>query len=311
MPPDLKPAVTEAAARISAHVRRTPVLALEPGACGVDAAVVLKLECLQHTGSFKPRGAFNRILSSTVPPAGVIAASGGNHGLATAHAARVLGLPAEIFVPDIAAPAKVARLRASGATVRVGGAGYAEAWEACQVRQRVSGALLVHAYDQPEVLAGQGTAALELEQQCPDLDTVLVAVGGGGLVGGVAGWFSGRVRVVGVKPATAPTLHAALAAGRPVDVAVSGLAADSLGARRVGSHAFAQARAHVERVVLVPDEAIRVARRALWDVVRVVAEPGGAAAFAALLSGAYRPAPGERVAVLVCGANCDPGEVTT
>ncbi len=302
------PADIEAAAlRIAPHVRATPVLETEAAAFGT--AVALKLECLQHTGSFKPRGAFNRILSAAVPAAGVIAASGGNHGMAVAFAARALGYRAEVFVPEIATPVKQQRLRELGAVLTVTGRDYAEAFAACEARQRDSGALLVHAYDQREVLAGQGTTAREFEAQVPDLDTVLVAVGGGGFAGGIAAWFQGRVRVVAVEPETSCALHAALEAGAPVDVPVSGIAADSLGARRIGALAFDVARRYVAGTVLVSDAAIREAQRALWREVRVVAEPGGATALAALISGAYRPAPGERLGALVCGANCDPGSV--
>lgn len=299
--------IEAAAARIAPHVRVTPVVEVEAAAFG--AAVTLKLECLQNAGSFKPRGAFNRVLSERVGDAGVIAASGGNHGLAVAFAARALGYRAEIFVPAIAAPVKQQRLRELGAVLTVTGRDYAEAFSACAQRQRDTGALMVHAYDQPEVLAGQGTTAREFEAQSPRLDTVLVAAGGGGFVGGIAAWFQGRVRVVAVEPRTSCALHAALAAGEPVDVGVSGIAADSLGARRVGQLAFEQARRYVERVVLVSDDQIRDAQRALWRELRVVAEPGGATALAALASGAWRPGPGERVGVLVCGANCDPGSV--
>jgi threonine dehydratase len=226
-----------------------------------------------------------------------------------AFAARALGYRAEIFVPEISAPVKQQRLRELGAVLTVTGSDYAAAYAACEVRQRETGALLVHAYDQPEVLAGQGTTAREFEAQSPGLDTVLVAVGGGGFAGGIAAWFQGRVRVVAVEPETSCALHAALAAGAPVDVSVSGLAADSLGARRAGALAFEVARRYVERVVLVSDAQIRDAQRALWRELRVVAEPGGATALAALAAGAYRPAAGERVGVLVCGANCDPGSV--
>ncbi|HEX7126157.1 MAG TPA: threonine/serine dehydratase [Thermodesulfobacteriota bacterium] len=302
-------AIDAAAHRIAGRVRETPVIALEGGALGAAAPLVLKLESLQHTGSFKPRGALNRILSAEVPAAGVIAASGGNHGAAVAWAARVLGHRAEIFVPEVASPVKVERLRRYGAAVTVTGATYADAKAASDRRAAESGALVVHAYDQPEVVAGQGTLFRELDRQAGGLDTVVVAVGGGGLVAGAAAWFAGRVRVIGVEPVRAPTLHAALAVGRPVDVEVGGIAADSLGARRVGDLAFALARAHVERVVLVDDEAIRAAQRALWEALRVVAEPGGAAALAAVTSGAYRPGAGERVAVLVCGGNTDPASV--
>lgn len=300
--------IEAAARRIAGRVRETPVVAVEAGGLA-ERPVVLKLESLQHTGSFKPRGALNRILSADVPAAGVIAASGGNHGAAVAWAARALGHRAEIFVPEVASPVKVDRLRRYGASVTVTGAAYADAKAASDRRAVETGALVVHAYDQPEVVAGQGTAAREFDRQAPGLETVLIAVGGGGLVAGAAAWFRGRVRVVGVEPAGAPTLHAALAAGAPVDVEVGGLAADSLGARRVGDIAFALARRFVDRVVLVEDDAIRAAQRALWEAIRVVAEPGGAAALAALASGAYRPAAGERVGVLVCGGNTDPGTV--
>jgi threonine dehydratase len=301
--------IEAAAARIAPHVRRTPVIEVEPGAFGSAGSIVLKLECLQHTGSFKPRGAFNRILSATVPASGVIAASGGNHGLAVAYAARKLGHRAEIFVPTIVTPVKLERLRALGAVVHVTGAVYAESLAASETRQRDTGALAVHAYDQSEVLAGQGTTARELEQQAPDLDTVLVAVGGGGFIGGIAAWYAGRVKVIGVEPEASRALDAALAAGAPVDVDVAGVAADSLGARRAGALMFPIAQRFVDRVVLVSDADIRTAQRALWRELRVVAEPGGAAALAALLSGRFRPAPGERIGVLVCGSNCDPASV--
>lgn len=301
--------IERAAARIAPHARETPVMELEPQAFGIPAAVALKLELLQHTGSFKPRGAFNRILSGQVPAAGVIAASGGNHGLATAFAARSLGHRAEIFVPEISSPVKIARLRDYGATVNVGGASYAEAFTASEARVKETGALVVHAYDQLEVLAGQGTVGREFELQAPKLDTILVAVGGGGLIGGVAAWYRGRVRIVGVEPEAAPTLARALEAGAPVDVTVGGVAADSLGAKRVGSLMFAVAQKHIERVALVADDAIRAAQRALWETLRIAAEPGGAAALAALLSGAYKPGPNERVGVLVCGGNVDPTQL--
>jgi len=303
--------IRAAAVRIAPYVRRTPVIEVEAGRFGTPGPIVLKLECLQHAGSFKPRGAFNRILSSAVPPSGLIAASGGNHGLAVAYAARELGHRAEIFVPTIAAPVKVERLRALGAVVNVIGAVYAEALAACVARQRETGALEVHAYDQPEVIAGQGTTGREFEQQAPDLDTVLVAVGGGGLIGGIAAWYGGSVKIVGVEPETSRALHAALAAGEPVDVDVSGIAADSLGARRVGGHMFPIARRFVDQVSLVSDAEIRAAQRALWRESCVLAEPGGAAALAAVHSGRYRPTPGERVGVIVCGANCDPASVST
>ena len=295
--------------RIRDHVRVTPVIEVEADAFGPP--VLLKLELLQHTGSFKPRGAFNRVLSSDVPAAGLIAASGGNHGLAVAHVAATLGHPAEIFVPEASPPIKVDRLRGyePAVTVTVHGALYADAHEASTRRAAETGALVVHPYDQPEVVAGQGTMARELDAQAPDLDTVIIAVGGGGLVAGAACWFQGRTKVVAVEPTTSRALGAALDAGRPVAVEVSGVAADSLGARRVGDLAFAAAQACVTAVE-VTDADIVDAQRRLWRSVRLIAEPGGAAALAAITSGAYRPEPGERVAVVVCGANTDPTTVT-
>lgn len=297
--------IEEASKRIASYVRTTPIMHLEAGIWDLDAQVTLKFEQLQHTASFKPRGAFNRILSNTVPEAGVIAASGGNHGIAVAYAARKLGYQAEIFVPEICSPVKVERLRGYGARVSIIGADYAEALAASQERAGQTGALVVHAYDQPEVLAGQGTLGYEFARQAPDLDTVLIAVGGGGLLAGVAAWFAGAVRVIGVEPETSQSMTQALAAGKPVDVEVSGIAVDSLGARRVGGLAFAQVQRYVERVVLVSNENIKAAQRTLWNDLRIVAEPGGATATAALLSGAYQPAPGERVGVVVCGGNAD------
>jgi len=298
--------IEQAAARIASHVRVTPCIRLEPRAFGSPAQLTLKLELLQHTGSFKPRGAFNRILRSAVPDGGVIAASGGNHGAAVAYAARQLGHVAEIFVPEPTPDVKVERLRRYGARVMLVGANYAEAYSASRERANETGALEVHAYDQEDVLAGQGTLARELEEQVGALDTVLVAVGGGGLIGGVAGWFAGRVKVVGIEPERCPTLYAAREAGRPVDIEVSGVAADSLGARRIGTLAFAVGQDFVHDVVLVTDEEIRQTQRALWDSLRILAEPGGAAALAGLRSGKYQPQPGERVGIIVCGGNTDP-----
>ena len=303
MTPDL---IREAHRRIAPHLRHTPVLRLEHGAFGLDAAITLKLEYLQHAGSFKPRGALNRMLSATLPAAGVIAASGGNHGAAVAWAAARLGVKAEIFVPSVASPAKIDRIRGFGATVHVGGANYAEAFAASQLRAGASGALVVHAYDQTETIAGQGTAGLEFERDAAGLDTVMVACGGGGLVAGIAAWFAGRVRVVAVEPEACPTLSAALRAGKPVDVEVGGLAVDSLGARRIGELAYPICVRHAVRSVLVTDASIRDAQLTLWRELRIAAEPGGAAALAALTSGAYAPAPCERIGVLVCGANFDP-----
>jgi threonine dehydratase len=289
---------------IRPYIRHTPVLRVDAADLGLGvASLVLKLELLQHTGSFKPRGAFANLLTRGAPPAGVVAASGGNHGVAVAYAARRLGLRATIFVPEVAAPAKLDRIRGYGAELIVGGTGYAEALAASEEFVARTGALPVHAYDQPETMLGQGTLGYEIEQDAPDIDTLLVAVGGGGLIGGIAAWYRGQVRVIGVEPETAPTLHMALAAGCPVDAPAGGIAADSLAPRQVGGLMFPIARRFVERVVLVPDNAIRDAQRLLWRELRLVAEPGGAAAMAALTSGWFRPAPDERVAVLLCGAN--------
>jgi len=289
--------------RIAGRVRRTPVMDVEAEAFSTAGPVNLKLELFQHAGSFKARGAFNNLLSRAVPAAGVAAASGGNHGAAVACAAHALGVPAHIFVPEISSPVKIDRIRSFGADVLVEGARYADALERCEAFMAQRGAIGVHAYDAPETIAGQGTVGLEWQAQTPDLDTVLVAVGGGGLISGIAAWFQGRVKVVGVEPETSCALHAALAAGRPVDVDVSGLAADSLGARSAGTLNYAICADHVDHVALVPDRAIEEAQRTLWERLRVAAEPGGAAAVAALLCGAYRPAAGERVGVLVCGGN--------
>jgi threonine dehydratase len=298
-------AIQDASRRIGPHIRRTPVMRLEAGALGVDANVVLKLESLQYTGSFKPRGAFNCILSSSVPQAGVIAASGGNHGAAVAFAAQKLGHRAEIFVPSTSPRNKVERLREYGAEVCVTGRDYAEALAASRERAAKTGALAVHAYDDARVLAGQGTLGMELEEQEPGLDSVLIAAGGGGLIGGVACWYQDRARLISVEPERAPSLAKALAAGRVVEVEVSGVAADSLGARRVGDLMFPIARKFVSRAVLVSDEQIIHAQRLLWRSLRLIAEPGGATALAGLLSGAYQPASGERVGVVICGANAE------
>lgn len=301
--------VEAAAERVHERVRVTPILQVEGAAFGVETMVTLKLELFQHTGSFKPRGAFNRVLANDVPAAGLVAASGGNHGLAVAHVARSLEISATVFVPDSAAAVKVDRLRSYGVEVVVGGAYYADAHAASEKHAEHSGALVVHAYDGVETVAGQGLTARELDRQMPYLDTVVVAVGGGGLLGGTAAWYAGAARVVAVEPERIPTFAAALDSGRPVDIDVSGVAADSLGARRIGTVGFATAlKARVESV-LVSDEAIVDARQRLWDATRVAAEYGGAAALAALTSGAYRPARGERVAVVVCGGNTDPSSL--
>jgi len=298
--------ILEASERISPYLLVTPVMHLPRGGFGHEGPLTLKFELMQCTGSFKPRGAFNKILSSSIPEAGVVAASGGNHGAAVAYAARVLGARAEIFVPEISSPIKVARLREYGAEVNVIGVDYLAALEASNERAKQTGALVVHAYNQPEVIAGQGTTGMEFAVQAPDLDTVLVACGGGGFVAGIAAWYRGDVKVVAVEPTRAPSLAMAVVAGHPVDVEIGGIAADSLGARSIGEMAFRIAQEFIEQVVLVEDEAIRAAQQALWNEFRVIAEPGGATALAALHSGAYQPAPGERVGVLVCGGNTDP-----
>jgi threonine dehydratase len=296
-------AIGHAHDRIRNHVRLTPILSASGADLGLAPfPLTLKLELFQHAGSFKTRGAFTNLLSRTIPAAGVVAASGGNHGAAVAYTAMRLGVPARIFVPTVSLPAKIARIRGYGAQLVVGGDLYADALAASQAWTRESGALPVHAFDQAETLLGQGTVALELERQAP-LDTLLVAVGGGGLIGGIAAWYGGRVKVIGVEPEAAPTLYDALRAGRPVDAPAGGIAADSLAPRRVGELMFPIAQAHVARVVLVSDDAIRRAQRALWEAFRVVAEPGGTATTAALMAGAYVPAAGERVGVVVCGGN--------
>lgn len=289
--------IERAEQRIRPYIRRTPLLAYAPG-------VTLKLEYLQLGGSFKARGAFNNLLSQTPPKAGVAAASGGNHGVAVALAAKARGIAATIFVPEIASPAKVAAIRAAGADIRIVGARYDDALAACSAFVTATGALDVHAYDSVATIAGQGTVALEWDAQADaELDTVLVAVGGGGLIAGLAAWWRGSVQVVGVEPEGSRALHAAMRAGKPVDVEVNSIAADSLGAKRAGSLAVAIADTSVERVVLIADAAIMEAQRTLWRDFRIAAEPGGAAALAALQAGAYKPAPGERVGVLICGAN--------
>ena len=289
---------------IGPHIRRTPVLAGSGADFGLDLeALNFKLESLQHSGSFKARGAFANLLMRPIPPAGVAAASGGNHGAAVAFAAQRLGIRVKVFVPNISSPAKIARIREYGADLVVGGDRYADALAACEAFVAQTGAMPVHAFDQVETMLGQATIGLELERDVPDLDTVLVAVGGGGLIAGIAAWYAGRIKVVGVEPQAAPTLSRALAAGRPVDAEAGGIAADSLAPRRVGDQVFPIARRHVDDVVLVSDDAIRQAQRALWKTIRVVAEPGGAAAFGALASGTYRAQPDERVGILVSGGN--------
>jgi threonine dehydratase len=289
---------------IRPYIRRTPVFAADGADFGLSGIpLTFKLELIQHTGSFKPRGAFANMLRREVPAAGVVAASGGNHGAAVAYVAQRLQKPARIFVPVVSSPVKIARIRGYGADLVVTGDRYDDALAASVLWARESGAMPVHAYDHLETLLGAASVGLELEEQAPDLDTLLVAVGGGGLIGGVAGWYQGRIRILGVEPEAAPTLSRAFEAGHPIDAPAGGIAADSLAPRQVGELMFPIAQKYVERVVLVPDEAIVAAQEALWRVVRVAAEPGGAAAMAALLSGRYQPQPGERVGVLICGGN--------
>ncbi len=291
---------------IRPHIRRTPVLEIDGMEIGLDAAsIILKLELFQHSGSFKTRGAFANMLMRDVPEAGVVAASGGNHGVAVAYAAMKLGKRAKIFVPTIASPAKRARIQQYGADLVVTGERYADALAASQDWAAQSGALVIHAYNQPETLLGQATVGLEFQQQDPDLDTLLIAVGGGGLIGGVAAWYSGAIRIIGVEPEAAPTLTWALRAGEPVDAPAGGIAADSLAPKRIGDLMFPIAQQYVHKMVLVSDDAIVQAQKMLWDTIRIVAEPGGAAAFAALLSGGYLPERQERVGVVVCGGNTE------
>jgi threonine dehydratase len=296
--------ITAAYQLVRPHIRRTPVLEANGSDFGLDPiALTFKLELMQHAGAFKTRGAFANLLMRKVPSAGVVAASGGNHGVAVAYAAMKLGIRAKIFLPTISSPAKIARIREYGAELVVAGEDYAEALAGSEAWLKQSGALPVHAFDQTETLLGQGGVGLELAEQAPDIDTLLVPVGGGGLIGGIAAWYAGRVKIVGVEPEASPTLARALAAGRPVDAEVGGIAADSLAPRRVGELMFPIAQRHVAAVVLVTEDAIRQAQKALWEKLRIVAEPGGAATSAALLSGRYRPQPGEKVGVLISGGN--------
>jgi threonine dehydratase len=289
---------------IRPHIRRTPVVEVDAADFGLSAArLSLKLELLQHAGSFKTRGAFTNLLTREIPRAGVVAASGGNHGVAVAYASMKLGIPAKIFVPTISSPSKIRRIRDYRAELVVTGDRYADALAASEVWAQESGALSIHAYDQRETLLGQGTIGLEIEQQNPDIDTLLVAVGGGGLIAGIAAWFAGRVRVVGVEQEASPTLTMALKAEGPVDAPAGGIAADSLAPRRVGTLVYPIAEQYVDRVVLVADDEIRRAQLVLWETLRVVAEPGGAAAFAALLSGRNQPQPAEHVGILLSGGN--------
>lgn len=289
---------------IRPHIRRTPVIEVNGEDFGLPAATLtLKLELLQHSGSFKARGAFANVLTREVPKAGIVAASGGNHGAATAYAAMKLGKRAKIFVPHVSSPAKIQRIREYGADLAIEGDRYADALAASEAWAQQTGAMPIPAFDQDETILGQGTLGLELEQQAADIDTVLISVGGGGLIAGIAAWYAGRVKVVGIEPSASPTLTKALEAGHPVDAEAGGLAADSLAPRRVGERVFPIVQKYARQTVLVSDDAIANAQAQLWRGLRIVAEPGGAAAFSAILSGAYKPAPGERVAIIISGGN--------
>ena len=297
-------AIRAAAQRIAPHVRRTPVLEVDGADFGLPGVrLVFKLEFLQHAGSFKTRGAFNNLLTRTIPAAGIVAASGGNHGAAVAYAAMKRRVPATIFIPSVASPAKMEQIRGYGARLEIAGDLYDDALKASERWVGESGAVPIHAYDQWETLQGQATVGLEFESQAPKLDALLVAVGGGGLIGGIASWYASRVPLIGVEPEAAPTLTRALEAGKPVDAPAGGVAADSLAPRQVGQLMFPIAQRHVRQTVLVTDDAIREAQRTLWKVLRIVAEPGGAAATAALISGRWKPQPGSTVGVLLCGGN--------
>ena len=306
--------IERAAQRLDAHrgayLRETPLWKLSPAAFGLPATpgveIWLKLEHLQVAGSFKARGMMNRLLANDIPSSGVVVASGGNAGIATAAAAHALGVRCEVFLPSVSPEAKRARLRALGAEVTVVGEAYADALAACLTRQRESGALLTHAYDQPEVVAGAGTLGREIEQQGGVPDSVLVSVGGGGLIGGLAGWFGPRSRVVALEPERAPTLFRAREAGEPVDVPVGGVAADSLGAKRIGSIAWEITQREVRDALLLDDDAIRAAQLWLWKEMKLAVEPAAALPLAALQTGAYVPSEGEKVCLIVCGANLDP-----
>lgn len=299
-------AIAAAEPVIRPYIRLTPTLDVVGGDLGVAVPrLTLKLEQTQHAGSFKARGAFANLLLRAVPRQGVVAASGGNHGVAVAYAAQQLKIPAKIFVPIVSSPAKIARIKSLGADLVVGGDRYADALAASEKWIAQTGALPVHAYEQRETMLGQGTVGLELSRQAPDLDTLLVAVGGGGLIGGIAAWYAGSAKIIAVEPEGAPTLFMALEAGKPVDAPTGSIAADSLAPKQVGQLMFPVAQRYVDRAVLVSDDAIRAALKSLWQVTRLAVEPGAAVALAALQSGAYQPKANERVGILICGANTD------
>jgi threonine dehydratase len=291
---------------IRPHIRRTPILEVDGADFGLDSfKITFKLELFQHAGSFKARGAFTNLLTREVPAAGVVAASGGNHGVAVAFAAMKLGKPATIFVPSVASKTKLDRIRQYGAELVIEGDRYADSLEASEAWTAKSGALPIHAYEGDATLLGQGTLGLELEEQAPELDTLLVAVGGGGLIGGVAAWYQNRTKIISVEPEEAPTLQRALSAGHPIDSPAGGIAPDSLAPRQVGQQMFPIAQKFVHGALLVSDEEIINAQKRLWETTRIIAEPGGATAFAGLLSGRYKAEPGQRVGVIVCGGNTD------
>lgn len=303
----VKPTDIEAAyERIRPRIRQTPILRLEAGALGVDLPVALKLELYQHTGSFKPRGAFNSLLSQEIPAAGVVAASGGNHGAAVAYAASALGIPATCFVPEYASATKTARIRGYGGAVVQAGSVFSETLAAAGKCVSETGAAFIHPYDQFGTISGQGTTGLELEMQEPELDTLLVSVGGGGLAAGLTAWFEGRVRVVAVESEGTATYATALSRGPESHIASKGIAASALGAASIGAMPWQILTARDVPALLVSDEQITDAQRRLWSAARIIAEPGGITALAALTSGVYEPAAGERVGILVCGGNAEP-----
>jgi threonine dehydratase len=289
---------------IRPYIRRTPVVELAGGDFGLgDFRLSLKLEFLQYAGSFKTRGAFANLLVRDIPKAGVVAASGGNHGAAVAYATMKLGIPARIFVPRISSPAKIKRIREFGAELEITGESYAEALAAAEEYGHESGAMSIHAFDQQETILGQGTLAQEFEHQSPQLDAVLASVGGGGLIAGIGAWYRNTAAVIGVEPELSPTMTRALEAGGPVDAEVGGIAADSLAPKRVGQQVFPLASRYVKRVVLVSEEDILTAQRTLWDMLRIVAEPGGAAAFSAVMSGKYKAKSGQHIGIVISGGN--------
>ena len=293
--------ITAAAARIKGHVHVTPVM----DSVAFGRPIEFKLEHTQVTGSFKARGAFNSVMTADVPAAGIVAASGGNHGAAVAHAAKTLGHDAHIYVPEFAGPAKIDVIRQTGATLHIVEGAYADAAAAAKAHQADTGALDIHPYDAPATLAGQGTCFMEWEDQGLTADTILIAIGGGGLIGGALSWFQDR-KVVGVETTTTNAMHAALAHGPETDVDVSGICANALGAKRIGRLSYDFAKAKNLHSVLVTDDAVADAQKRIWQNLRQLVEPAGAAALAALLSGAYTPAKDEKVAVLLCGANPAP-----